>query len=285
MQPTRVKFDRLLVGVDYSDASSRAIDRAARLPLEEDAQVTLVHVIHEDVGLSREAQSLADDEAPLLLKRAEQRLLSFSRTRGGPVPRVTTHWCHGLPFVELIREARSRAAEVVVVGRQDHRWFSDALIGSTAERVFRKSSNAVLLVSQAPRALYQRPLVAVDLSPTCVRAAELTLQAVGAEVTRVTVVHAKPPGQTDDDARAAVLACLGALGAEDRWEVIVRDGDPRRVIIDIAREESADVIVLGSHGCTSAPQELVGRVAERVVRAAQCDVLVAHALGHHFEMP
>jgi K+-sensing histidine kinase KdpD len=48
-----------------------------------------------------------------------------------------------------------------------------------------------------------------------------------------------------------------------------------RGIVAVAKETNADLIVVGSHGRTGISRFLIGSIAERVVRHAHCDVLVA----------
>ena len=57
-------------------------------------------------------------------------------------------------------------------------------------------------------------------------------------------------------------------------ETAVRDGDPRSVIVDEAREWPADLIVIGSHGYTGIKQWLLGSVAQSIVSHAPCSVEV-----------
>jgi nucleotide-binding universal stress UspA family protein len=51
------------------------------------------------------------------------------------------------------------------------------------------------------------------------------------------------------------------------------EGEPAGGIIDLAREVSADLIVIGSHGRTGLSRLLMGSIAEHVVRKAACPVL------------
>jgi K+-sensing histidine kinase KdpD len=53
----------------------------------------------------------------------------------------------------------------------------------------------------------------------------------------------------------------------------VVEGDPSAVILDVAREINADLIVLGTHGRKGISRLFVGSVAEQVVRKAECPVL------------
>ncbi|MFN0050559.1 MAG: universal stress protein [Planctomycetales bacterium] len=55
---------------------------------------------------------------------------------------------------------------------------------------------------------------------------------------------------------------------------IVRIGDPGSEIADYARELPADMIVIPSHGYHGVKRLLLGSVAERVLRLADCPVLV-----------
>jgi nucleotide-binding universal stress UspA family protein len=50
-------------------------------------------------------------------------------------------------------------------------------------------------------------------------------------------------------------------------------GHPSQVIVDIARDDAYDLIVLGTHGRTGFKRTVLGSVAEKVVRHASCPVL------------
>ncbi len=54
----------------------------------------------------------------------------------------------------------------------------------------------------------------------------------------------------------------------------VKIGDPSAEIIDYAKNNPIDLIVIASHGYTGVTRFLLGSVTERVVRFAQCPVLV-----------
>lgn len=51
-------------------------------------------------------------------------------------------------------------------------------------------------------------------------------------------------------------------------------GDPAATIVDLAREEGIDLIVMGTHGRTGLGRFLMGSIAEVVVRRAPCPVLI-----------
>ena len=62
-------------------------------------------------------------------------------------------------------------------------------------------------------------------------------------------------------------------------------GVPFVEIIRYAREQSIDLIVIGTHGHSAIAAMLLGTVAEKVVRKAPCPVLTVRHPQHKFEMP
>lgn len=62
-------------------------------------------------------------------------------------------------------------------------------------------------------------------------------------------------------------------------------GTPFVEIIRYARDQSIDLIVIGTHGHSALAAMLLGSVAEKVVRKAPCPVLTVRDPKHVFEMP
>ena len=54
----------------------------------------------------------------------------------------------------------------------------------------------------------------------------------------------------------------------------VLHGDPREAIVQAAKDEGADLVVVGSHGRTGLAKLLMGSVASHIVAHAPCSVLV-----------
>ena len=58
---------------------------------------------------------------------------------------------------------------------------------------------------------------------------------------------------------------------------ILLTGPPDLAILEAARDTSADLVVLGTHGRHGPMRLLLGSVASRVVSSADCPVLTVHA--------
>ena len=57
---------------------------------------------------------------------------------------------------------------------------------------------------------------------------------------------------------------------------VIREGSPAKVILEVAGEESVDLIVMGSSGKSGFDRFIMGSVADKVVNSAKCAVLVVH---------
>jgi nucleotide-binding universal stress UspA family protein len=62
--------------------------------------------------------------------------------------------------------------------------------------------------------------------------------------------------------------------------VKVTVGKPAEEILQVARDEAVDLIVMGTHGRTGLRHVLLGSIAETVVRTAPCPVFTVKATGH-----
>ena len=69
------------------------------------------------------------------------------------------------------------------------------------------------------------------------------------------------------------------------FQINVIEGEPFLEILQRAKKESVDLIVMGTHGRTGLDHVLFGSTAERVVRKAPCPVLTIRLPGKQFVMP
>ena len=274
---------------------------AARLPLAPGAGIELLHAVPEQLDTSAAERMAA--QAKGLMEGTRQAATRALEVGGNKGRNIFTTVKHGMPFVEVAKSAHYSQAELIVIGRHGERTFRGLLIGSTAERVIRKGDVSVLVVARAPAGAYRRPLVAVDMSDSSQLALDLALRISDPAVKEVDVVHVVPPPSSvyvtaaapvpdserrlvedEQRARTELTAFLERVKADVHWNVVLRTGDARQVILEEARTRGSDLIVLGTKGRTGLAYVLVGSVAEGVLRAASCDVLVARLPRANFNL-
>jgi nucleotide-binding universal stress UspA family protein len=147
----------------------------------------------------------------------------------------------------------------------------------------------------------QRILVPTDFSESARHALSYGVsfaKEYGAELLMLHVVETIPVGYASDlfpvpmaevfqEMSGYARAELGKLAAEVgekgvKAREIVAQGKPSAEICRVAKEEQADMIVLGTHGKGVLDQALFGSTTERVVRRAPCPVLTCHLKEHPF---
>lgn len=89
------------------------------------------------------------------------------------------------------------------------------------------------------------------------------------------LVDAKTAGKLIDDAQSALDAEAGRVRGRDvAVDAVLRQGDARASLPDLATEMHAGLLVVGSHGRRGLRRALVGSVAESVSRAATTPVAI-----------
>lgn len=66
---------------------------------------------------------------------------------------------------------------------------------------------------------------------------------------------------------------LADLHLDLKIRQIVEMGEPQSVIVQLAKKEESDLIVISTHGRSGLPRMMLGSVTEKVIRSAPCPVL------------
>jgi nucleotide-binding universal stress UspA family protein len=139
----------------------------------------------------------------------------------------------------------------------------------------------------------QRFLVPIDFSDYANQALDYAINLAGKLDARLTLFHSIQSislGGADmgvtlpytyiQDLEAEIMqsmeSCLARVTAAGlEGEIVVVHGVPFHEILETAKTQQVDLIVMGTHGRTGLQHMLLGSVAEKVVRLAPCPVLVA----------
>ena len=277
---------RILVATDFSTRSDRAIRRATLLARAYGSSITVVHVIDDDqpkriVKAEREASSVLLSEQARSLREIDGVNCDHSIILGNA-------------FEGIAKAAKEIDSDLLVIGPHRRQVLRDVFVGTTAERTIRASKWPILMANGVPAGPYRHVLVAVDLSDCsadAVRAVtSLRLEAHAA----ISVAHVfDAPGtglmsrasmtedqvqdylaEVEERATGELGAFLGNLRFDPIRRVVKHNvTSVAHTISSLAREVSADLVVVGTHGRTGIAKLLLGSVAEEVLRIADYDVL------------
>lgn len=140
-------FKNILVGVNGTSESERAIDVAFSLAQAMGARVILLSVI-APLSPEAEAEGVGLEQAAGERARLEEHLRRTAEWGRDLKLNVSTELADGDPSDEIERKAEADAADLIVVGKRDigrvRRW----LEGSTSESLVQAARSSVLVVHE-----------------------------------------------------------------------------------------------------------------------------------------
>jgi nucleotide-binding universal stress UspA family protein len=241
--------------------------------------------------------SKAVEEAKGLAERAQKRLI-----QNFPGWKVKAEGTYGSPAWELIVRADEWQPDLIVVGSHGRSALGRFVLGSVSQKVVTESRTSVRVargrieVEDSP----VRIVIGVDGSESsdeAVRAVARRQWPLGSEA-RITIVDDPltptlmgrliPPvarwiEESNEEERhwvhEVIEKATAALSATDlRVSSMVKEGDPKKLLVEAAEEWGADSIFVGSTGFGNRFERfLLGSVSAAVVARAHCTVEVVRA--------
>lgn len=147
--PSALQLKRILVPIDFSEPSEKALHYAAKFAEQFGAEVRLLHVIQPMVyptDFGYPPTPLDVDES--VRSRIEERLADLGGqwgAKGKPLIRF------GQPYQEIGVAASELQADLIIIATHGRSGLKHALLGSTAERVLRHAPCPVLIVRERER--------------------------------------------------------------------------------------------------------------------------------------
>jgi nucleotide-binding universal stress UspA family protein len=134
----------ILVPVDFSPASDRALDKAVQLAQAFDARITLLHIWSlPAVGYAEGLAWPIDD-----LQQAAREALGDVYAKTVKLhPNTDSVLLEGNEWKQILETVKNRGCDLVVMGTHGRRGLPRLLLGSVAEKVVRLSTVPVLTVS------------------------------------------------------------------------------------------------------------------------------------------
>jgi nucleotide-binding universal stress UspA family protein len=142
-----IKIKRVLVPIDFSEFSDRALNYAKEICEKFDAELHLLHVLEVIVSTPQFTMGLAipareeESEKLVLEKMAELPGENWAADRA-----VVRHTAHGAPFVQIVKYAKENDIDILIIGTHGRTGLSHVFMGSVAENVVRQSPCPVLVV-------------------------------------------------------------------------------------------------------------------------------------------
>jgi nucleotide-binding universal stress UspA family protein len=305
-----LQIKTILVPLDFSEASMRALRYDIPLAEKFRAAIHLVHVQPTDemTAIAHAGHFMLDCADSVALM--QDRLAEVERGHDLQFWPDNCHVLSGHPAEEICRLAQTLGANLIVLPTRGHSGLRHLVLGSTAERIVRHAPCPVLVLRGAKyEARLRQPagsakfelrkiLVPVDFSHCSlggVRYAARLARSTGATLRLLHVVYpyaqilqinrmaAEPKSLIEAAIEAAreemtqlqSLPFLHGLTCETE----IRIGTAVDVIAGESSQHGIDLLVTSTHGRTGFERALLGSVAEHVVRYTECPAITVPTRG------
>ncbi len=263
-----IAIKNILVATDFSSCSQTALEYAAMLARQQQGRILLAHVVYAGPVVPFEEAPPAGFPDVGSARREMEAVMAAPRFSGIEhellFPRGDI--CGALE--EIVRE---RGVDLLVAGTHGREGVRKLLVGSVAEKMLRCAPCPVLIVGPRVEAREQaklrRILVPTDFTPACDHALRLARQLARAENASLTLLHVRGDGGEE------ALVKLRA-GAPAGVETIVESGEAGDAIVRVARQQQANLVVMGLHRRSPfLAAHFSSTTAHHVITHASCPVL------------
>ncbi len=284
---------RVLVGTSLSQESDTVVRGAAEISRILKAELEVFHSFQPPPAYFVSASGLSEIDPNILTlhrqREEEACRLQLERLNLARDPAISSRVALGGKHRMLLLRAREINADLVIVGAHEKGGLID--LGSTAERVLRRSSCPVLVLHRPLELPLAAVMVLSDLSLTSeaclVQGLGLVHALGGGQDVAGSAFFAMSPGEREGTGlfRAEEMEHLAiqhldawAVQAEDatgvRLRSAVRIGEPRPTILAEIEAKEPPLVLLATHGQSGFDRFLLGSTAEMVVRRSGANVLI-----------
>jgi nucleotide-binding universal stress UspA family protein len=290
---------RVLLATDGSEYSVTAAKYLRRLPLGHDVEVFVLHALKE--YLIPDAIDPARDFVKAGKRGAQALVEEFRKDFVDAGVKAHALVREGEPWREIIECAEEVKADLIVMGHRGMTGIESFLMGSVTNQVLRHGHLSVLVVRELPPSEGpMRILYSTNGSPASRYAMDLLVRlpfdamTTGIRVLSVVdmEVTSLPEKYYPDEEISLMMVDLREHNRKAAEKSVSEDaaelkhrffdvsqkvvfGIPESEILNEIKAMDADLVVLGSKGIIGLKGVILGSVSNRVVKHADCGILVA----------
>lgn len=305
---------KIIAAIDGSVYSQAAVDAFASIQWPAGSEIKLLTVLKpgesnfpsssknpaEAAGTQSAAKALA-----VMTVKLQQQLVEC---------KISSEFLQGDPKSQIVDYSKQWGADLVVMGTRGNKGLELIILGSISQGVLMQSPCPVLIVKSDPSgapttaiAKFKNILLTSDNSPYSEAALSWVKSLIWPAETNfkiITVVQRLSDSILDLGSSAMAERLVLEHEnmkevAKDQLELVrgdlelkvgpgrvtteVGEGDPREVILQMAQNWNADLIVMGSHGRTGLKRLLLGSVSQAVAVHSPCSVAIVRGIvqpGH-----
>ena len=278
-----ILLEKILLATDFSKSSNNVVGNAIVLAKTFQSKITLVHVLPDNIK-NEKARLLLNEAAIKQLGEINDWIKSEGIKTAMPVLEYGSH------FDKIIQTADSINANMILIGAGEKLKNDVFQLGTTAEKIIRKSNKPVGVVKNDNPLKIENILCPVDFSPESKRAlknAIIIARRFKAELIIFSVNQVAYSGslrlkidwdEQNEYERSEHLkefnSFLENFNLGDLcWDKEIRRGDPATEILRATSRFKSDLLIMGTTGKTGLSRIMMGSVTEKVIREVPCSFM------------
>ncbi|NPA48970.1 MAG: universal stress protein [Thermodesulfobacteria bacterium] len=267
------EIESLLLAVDASEESKGAAQEAVTIALECEAKVYILYV-REYYPEVPEALLSALEGIPEEHRKFLEKVKSMVEKEGGQAEIIIRD--HPEAWRAIIEEAEKLNVDLIIMGKRGHTGLKKLFMGSITEKVIGYAPCKVMVVPKDVVIHGEVVLVATDGSYYAKKAEKEALS-MGKRCSTLKKIIALSVARRESDLpkAAKVLEAFKALAQEEtlpprvKIETMEVVGDPPHMIVRVAEDEGADLILMGEYGRTGLQKFIMGSTTAKVIGLSQ----------------
>lgn len=274
-----VSYEHILVPLDRTPISELSLAQAQTMARHYTGTIQLLTVVPETAGASTAEQ---DGETELYLRDVADDLAAAGYSSEQLVRA-------GSPAETIGKLAADAGVDLVILSTHSRSLVSRWVASSVTLGVIHQTTAPLLVIRpteqwRSTRTRFQHLLVALDGSPTSEEILPHVHELASTFGSKVTVLSAIEGSESDDYPKTAasylerVCDALAGKGVAAKPQIV--HGSPAHAILDAARSEQADLIMLVTHGRGGVQRQAtvkLGSVADAILQEAPCPIFLVSA--------
>ena len=271
---------KIIVPVDFSIYSENALQTAAFLAKQSDAEVLVVHMLELSNAIISQSESYAQQETVFYLKLAEKRFNKFLQKDYLSEVKVKPIIKHFKIFSELDELAREENADLIVMGSKGTSGLKEMFIGSNTEKVIRYAHVPVLVVKDTPivskleKAVFACDFSDDDVSPYL--EAKTFFEKLNCSLQLVYVSTPTTKFKSTKEIEEKMVKFFNKTN-EDVNEVsnvkVISDYSVEKGVLYYTNKSESDILAVATHGRKGISHFFEGSISEDIANHSKLPVL------------
>jgi nucleotide-binding universal stress UspA family protein len=272
-------MDKIIVPIDFSEHSEYALEAAAILAKQHNAEILALHMLEMSDALLTATDDRQKPKALFFLKLAEQKFEEFLNKQYLNGVKITPIVKHFKVFSEVSSVAEEHRADLIVMGSHGVSGFTEIFLGSNTEKVVRHSKIPVLVIKQKPGNLnFETVVFATDFTEESV-SAYLKASKILQDSSKIHLLYVNIPSEnfksTAEMEQQVASFLMKADGNVNQLNKVhyVSDYSIEKGIINFSHLVGADLIMMPTHGRKGLAHFFEGSISEDLANHASLPVM------------